>query len=131
MHTIWEKEIVYLTFIGFHNCAGKSYVMNNQELMPDGYDGVKHAYYYNNTGKNISVTITVKARKIVTDAQYYGIYASTGSAKETYTGNILSFGPTSYSDFTTQTVSATIPNGYYLTLYVNNGAYTIWTIEVK
>lgn len=131
LYAVWKKEIVYLTFIGFYDCAGNSYVMNNQELLPDGDDRVKHAYYYNNTGKDVAVTITVKAKKIVTDAQYYGVYASTGNALYTYTGNILAFAPTSYSDYITQTVSATIPNGYYLTLFVNNGSYTIWTIEVK
>ena len=86
------------------------------------------AYWNNNTGNTVRLTITVSAKQVPMVNNYYEVRACVNTDFDEWEGIVLSCTASSTSYFDTRTATIDVPNGYNLMLWNNNDAYSIWTV---
>ena len=102
--------------------------MNEKALGGNG--GVAAVYWLNNTGSAVSINVDLKAKRAPrseTDS-WYNVCVCVNDNNDIYTGCVMELYASSTDYFDTRTFTVQVPNGYYLLIWNNNDAYSIWTI---
>ena len=121
----------YATFTGINN-ATNTYIANGSSYLIAYYDTY---YWQNNTGRTLTVSITVKSCRIdeSTGSAAYGIVYKTPSVSSSQPSSsyeVISAAGNSSGSFSTKSITISIESGYYLELFNQSNSLTYYTVQL-
>lgn len=94
-----------------------------------GTGSVYMMYWTNNTGKAVSVKVSVSAIIVHNCDDYYNVKTCiNNTTNDRYSGVVMDFNAESEYYYTSSTITVTVPSGQNLLIFNHNDIRTTWTV---